>query len=646
MIATSSSTSTNSSGITAPMNINAVIAHLVEMTPPQRKQFAQMHMDDPMMLSAAKFVDNQITKQAAAMSAQRMGAAPPPVNQQVVAQMSPQPPVPQAAPMPQAAPQQQAAPQPQGQAQPMPEDTGIAQLPAPNMEGMAGGGIVGFNVGGPVDPKLFADFLKTLGKTPSDFANALPQERATIQQQYNAAKSAANAFPQRVPVSTAPAQAAAAAEQPGMAHRLGQLTRQGLNRVGNIISEGMPKVGIGALAALTAGNENQNTREDEIMAAIHGEGYNGKPYNKKDAEALLKEMKVSGVKPKETAAAPAKAKDDRTKRDKENYKPAATTDKPSGIEQLRQETVAPQKEIPPSAAETPSQDLSLDRFMPAGSKRPSASDVEAINREQQKGAEEALSGFNADLAKRGKAMEGQEARITAREATSKDRLDNNTNMSLINAGLAMMQSTGKGLAGLAEGAQVGTKQYQAGLREYDNAREKLDTARDLIEQYRRTEDTMNDKDRRALTKDINTTRAAGLQSLVNFDVKMYGEDMATARSRLEMTVKQQEGAADRASAERRQAMSESGATTRAAISERNAAARAEQLPPEARMLMKLGDGDLKKGMEMQASIAAGKFNPMNAYIQHYLPAVARDPTAQAKSFDQFKVMLGMDVTRP
>jgi hypothetical protein len=168
----------------------------------------------------------------------------------------------------------------------------------------------------------------------------------------------------------------------------------------------------------------------------------------------------------------------------------------------------------------------------------------------------------------------------------------------------------------------------------------------MIEQYRRTEDTMNDKDRRALLKDINTTRAAGFQAVYNHNAKMYGEDMATARARLEMTVKQQEGAADRASRERLQAMSESGATTRAAISERNAAARAEQLPPEARMLMKLGGGDLKKGMEMQASIAAGKFNPMNAYIQHYLPAVARDPTAQAKSFDQFKVMLGMDVTRP
>jgi hypothetical protein len=432
-----------------------------------------------------------------------------------------------------------------------------------------------------------------------------------------------------------------------MAQRLGQLTRQGLNRVGNIISEGMPKVGIGALAALTAGNENQNTREDEIMAAIHGEGYNGKPYNKKDAEALLKEMKVPGVKLKETAAAPAKAKDDRTKRDKENYKPAAATDKPSGIEQLRQETVAPRKEAQPSEAERPAQDLSIDRFMPAGSKRPSEADVEAANEARMKGAQDALSGFDTDLAKRGKAMTEQEARIAVREATSKDRLDTNTNMSLINAGLSMMQSTGKGLAGLAEGAQVGTKQYQAGLREYDNAKEKLDTARDLIEQYRRTEDTMNDKDRRALVKNINDTRAAGLDSMIGFRTKIYGEDRADARSLLDVTVKQQEAAADRTLRKDLQASSEAGANTRAAMQERGANARAQLLPGEARTLMALGKGDLQKGMEMKMSIEAGKFNPLTAFTQYYLPAFAgKETLSPAMTYPQFLVSLGMPAVRP
>ena len=406
-----------------------------------------------------------------------------------------------------------------------------------------------------------------------------------------------------------------------MGYRLGQMARQGLNRVGSVISEGMPRLGIGALAALTAGNENQNTREDEIMAAIHGESYKGKPYNKKDAEALLKEMNVPGVKLKETAAPPAKAKNDRTPRDPANYAPAEAPKEKTGIDQLRQEKIPATQAIPPSAAEKPSQDLSLDRFMPAGAKRPGESDVEAMNRERLKGAEEALSGFNADLAKRGKAMEGQETRIAAREATAKDRLDTNTNMSLINAGLAMMQSTGKGLAGIAEGAQVGTKQYQAGLREYDSAQEKFDAARDMIEQYRRTEDTMNDKERRALTKDINTTRASGIESMINFRTKIYGEDRADARSLLDMTVKQQEAAADRAARERLHAMTEAGANTRAAISERNAAARMQMLTGNDRTAQLIASGtpqgeQVKKGLQQLADMQAGKFNIQSKYAEY------------------------------
>jgi hypothetical protein len=569
MIATSSSTSTSSSGITAPMNINAVIAHLVEMTPPQRKQFAQMHMDDPMMLSAAKFVDNQITKQAAAMSAQRMGAAPPPVNQQVVAQMSPQPPVPQAAPMPQAAPQQQAAPQPQGQAQPMPEDTGIAQLPAPNMEGMAGGGIVGYAEGGGPVAGVYVP-------------NSVPPGAFIMGNMYTDPETGERGY------------------LPGRGPGKGLSGYEGMT-MGDIATKAKEKLE----DFFVSGTYNKQKLAERRQAASAA----------KVPELLNKDA------PAYTGPSVTARKDDKVKRNPDNYKPAdaAPAEAPKekkGIEQLRQETVAPRKEIPPSAAETPSQDLSLDRFMPAGSKRPSASDVEAINREQQKGAEEALSGFNADLAKRGKAMEGQEARITAREATSKDRLDTNTNMSLINAGLAMMQSSGKGLAGLAEGAQVGTKQYQAGLREFDNAKEKLDTARDLIEQYRRTEDTMNDKDRRALTKNINDTRAAGLQSLVNFDVKMYGEDIATARSKLEMTVKQQEGAADRASRERLSAQGEAGADRRNAASVAASAAAANRMPGEVRAVQLLGGGDYEKGLKKMAEIQAGKFNLPTKYADY------------------------------
>jgi hypothetical protein len=581
---------TSSSGITAPMNINAVIAHLVDMTPPQRKQFAQMHMDDPMMLSAAKFVDNQISKQAAAMSAQQMGTAPPPVNQQVVAQMSPQPPAPQAAPMPQAAPQDE------GQAQPMPEESGIAQLPAQNMPSeYAGGGIVAFAEGGGPVAGVYVP-------------NTVPPNAIIMGNMWSDPETGERGY------------------LPGRGPGKGLSGYEGMT-MGDIATKAKEKLE----DLVVSGTYNKQKLAERRQTAAAA----------KVPELLNKDA------PAYTGPSVAARKDDKVKRDPANYAPAdAAPKKKKGIEQLRQETVAPRKEAQPSEAETPSQDLSLDRFMPAGSKRPSEADVEAANAAKMQGAEEALSGFNADVAKRGKAMTEQEARIAVREATSKDRLETDTNLSLINAGLAMMQSTGKGLAGIAEGAQVGTKQYQAGLREYDNAKEKLDSARDMIEQYRRTEDTMNDKDRRALTKNINDTRAAGLESLISFRTKIYGEDRNDARSMLDMTVKQQEGAADRASRERLSAIGEAGADRRNAA----AIAAANRLPADVRAAQLLGGGDYEAGLRKMADIQAGKFNPMTAYIEHYLPGVSKaqslDPSVQAKSFPQFKAMLGMDVTRP
>lgn len=555
----------NSAGITGPMNINAVIAHLVEMTPPQRKQFAQMHMDDPMLLSAAKFVDNQIAKQAQSIAAQATGAAPPPVNQQVVAQMAPQPPAPQAAPMPQATPQEVP------QDQPMPEESGIAQLPAQNMPSeYAAGGIVAFDGGGPV-----------------------------------AGVYAPNTVP------------------PG-AFIMGNMWRDPeTGKTGYLPGYG-PGAGLTGYEGMTMGDLAKKAKEKLENLLVSGAASKQKLAEKRQAEAvagtpaLLNKDAPAYTGPSIPSAA---RKDDRTKRDPANYAPAEAAPKEkTGIDQLRPEKIPATQAIPPSAAERPAQDLTLDRFMPAGSKRPGESDVEAMNRERLKGAEEALSGFNADLAKRGKAMTEQEARIAVREATSKDRLDTNTNMSLINAGLAMMQSTGKKLAGIAEGAQVGTKQYQAGLREYDNAQEKFDAARDMIEQYRRTEDTMNDKERRALSKDINMTRASGIESLINFRTKIYGEDRADARSMLDMTVKQQEAAADRAARERLQAMSEAGANARAAMQERGAAARANQLPGEVRAVQLLGGGDYEKGLRKMAEIQSDKTG--QAYAKLYADHVA------------------------
>ena len=399
---------TSSSGITAPMNINAVIAHLVEMTPPQRKQFAQMHMDDPMMLSAAKFVDNQISKQAAAMSAQQTGAAPPPVNQQVVAQMSPQPPAPQAAPMPQAAPQQQAAPQDQGQAQPMPEDTGIAQLPAPNMEGMADGGIVGYVEGGTVN---------ALGVEidPNTGYPAVPPYKQALQ-----------AF------------------------------------------------------------SDWRERTDNPVRLDNSGPH---PRNM----------------PSKTAAptAPAATRNDRTKRDPTNYAPAkAAVDKPSGIDQLRADRV---ESAPPSTAQATVTAAGEDydaMYAKALKAQPDPranipqeiGEIQDLNTAQRTKAmalaDKQEAGLKALMAER-------KERLAGREGRAKEQEELNPNMSLITAGLAMMQSTGKGLSGIAEGATKGVAQYMEGVKYNSAQRQKLEDARDALADLQFNQETMTDKERLA-----------------------------------------------------------------------------------------------------------------------------------------------------
>lgn len=117
-----------------------MVARLTQLSPQMLQQYAAQHQNDTMALLAAKAASDAQKKIMSAGKPQQMGI-PPKVNEQVVESIA-QPQAPQA-PM-----QSMQAPQAAPQAQGLPEDSGIAQLPAPNMQGLAGGGIVAFSTGG------------------------------------------------------------------------------------------------------------------------------------------------------------------------------------------------------------------------------------------------------------------------------------------------------------------------------------------------------------------------------------------------------------------------------------------------------------------------------------------------------------------
>lgn len=108
------------------LNVNQLTSQLAKMPDPMLQKYAAMHKDDPYTVSLALAESNR--RKAMRVGAKPMPGEQPKVVDQDIAEMAPL--VPQ---MPQQMVQQQ-----------LPENTGIGQLPAQNMQGMADGGIVGY----------------------------------------------------------------------------------------------------------------------------------------------------------------------------------------------------------------------------------------------------------------------------------------------------------------------------------------------------------------------------------------------------------------------------------------------------------------------------------------------------------------------
>ena len=174
------------------INVNQITAQMARMSDPALQQYAAMHKSDPYTLSLALSESNRRKqmRQGAQMGQQQ---PQPKVVDQEIAQMGPQMPPQQGMPpqgMPQGMPPQQ-----------LPENVGIGQLPAPNMQRMAEGGIVAFEEGGEV-PRFqeggnWASKLKEMfGGDPEELS---PLERIRLaylrsQEERKSVKAGANPF--------------------------------------------------------------------------------------------------------------------------------------------------------------------------------------------------------------------------------------------------------------------------------------------------------------------------------------------------------------------------------------------------------------------------------------------------------------------
>jgi hypothetical protein len=221
--------------------------------------------------------------------------------------------------------------------------------------------------------------------------------------------------------------------------------------------------------------------------------------------------------------------------------------------------------VQPTAGVTKPEDYKqlMGSFMPQKSVDPLAKERAEVSAAKTKLAQENYADYNADMEKLGIAGVKQEERIGKREAELGKQKDLNTNMAIIEAGLAMMQSRGRGLAGIAEGAGVGTKMYASGIERLRAAQEKIDDARDNLDTLRRNEAFMTTRDRRALKTDIGKTVLGAKEDMFKGAEQAYNLDRSDAGKYFDAAMKAQEGGQDRASRERVATIGANALTARA-----------------------------------------------------------------------------------
>lgn len=138
-------------------------------------------------------------------------------------------------------------------------------------------------------------------------------------------------------------------------------------------------------------------------------------------------------------------------------------------------------------------------------------------REESKPKEKAYTGLEALLGKEEEKAKGKEAR--------------NFNMALVNAGLAIAGGKSQyALQNIAEGAQVGTKQYQEGLEKLEAAALERRKQNAMIEEARRSEERGDWKEaqqlkQKAFEAGLGVTQAqiAAVQDLYKTDLKTAAE---------------------------------------------------------------------------------------------------------------------------
>jgi hypothetical protein len=531
------------------------------------QQYAAMHKSDPYIFPLA-FQESQ--------NRQRLR-----MQQQGAQGMQPQPKVADAA-LAQMAPPQ---------AQPMPQGQGIANLNAPNMQGMADGGIAGYD-----DDANFAERSEPVvmmaegGHVPRYQGN--PQDRSLVRMPYG--QPTANmtgeipGFVAGTPIFQT--QPSVDPEEPFLRRLMReraeaveeQRTQEARARAAKgrpLSAEDQARIAKSDTAKFTADTSAQDMAQFDAASNLY---------------MTERAAKQAAAKPAPVVDNKAAPKADTTRRN--------TTD-PS----------AARKEPAPATTDVTGMfETALEK---ADTKaNPFETQLKAINAAKVKAGEDNVSGLEAIQKQFSDIYKGKKERLDTREGEIGKMKDQSLGLALLNAGAAMMSTRGSIGQAIGAGIDTGSKQYVAGLDKINAAKDKLSDARDRLEELEAQRGELSARELHKARNEVKSLTTAGMENLVQAAMAERKINRAEAVDFVKTHLTVATADKDRTSREtiarddRRSADARSAAQIKATLN-----------TPDRLVfdkLLKDNGGDAVRAAEAMQKLKAEKFNMYEAYSKY------------------------------
>jgi hypothetical protein len=490
-------------------DVNLITKTLAGLQPDSAlQQYAQLHKNNPYILSLAKSESDRRKALRTAAQGQNAGQQPTVADQSIASMATPV--------MTGSGGTLQTGyggPVTTGMASGgLPEDQGIAQLPTPNMQRMADGGIAGYEddeegmaTGGMGGMFNFAQQSEPVvrmsggGEVPRYNEQGLV--KSGIQQIEEANIAALNPLAQQF--KTAEQQFIAAArsgDQAAIAQYMQvkeDLRKQLEQAVSTKFGNAAPKV----LSQLLS-PEKQAAPVAPVAPAFPASQKT--PAVASVASAPAANIPSSPQVPPEKPAAPAAAS--------APQRPQTSMGGAQGIKGMYEQFAGKQNE----------RDTELNEIQQR---------IREQGESEKSSAQRQLDQLKTDLAAQGAYGKDREAKLKGKEARIAKEEGQSGGLALLEAGLAMMSGTSaNAFANIGQGAMAGTAAYRKSMDKIADAKDKLDDAYGRLEDVRFNQTSMNNSEIRKATADVDKAANAGLKSLTDFAVTRYGMKREDAKT--------------------------------------------------------------------------------------------------------------------